>query len=80
MFMEYRMRAFQGAFHSNPDYMHWYGWAAKKESLRSIKDEAAGLRAEAAAQADTAAIKSQLEETATGLTKLDAEVQELKAK
>ena len=25
MFMEYRMRAFQGAFHFNPDYMHWYG-------------------------------------------------------
>lgn len=61
MFMEYRMRAFQGAFHSNPDYMHWYGWAAMKESLQKIKDEAAGLRADAATQADIAAIKSQLE-------------------
>lgn len=30
MFMEYRMRAFQGAFHFNPDYMHWYGWAPYK--------------------------------------------------
>ncbi len=51
MFMEYRMRAFQGAFHSNPDYMHWYGWAAMKESLQKIKDESARIRAEAAAKA-----------------------------
>jgi len=46
MFMEYRMRAFQGAFHINPDYMHWYGWAPMKETLQKIKDEAAKLRAE----------------------------------
>ena len=51
MFMEYRMRAFQGAFHANPDYMHWYGWAAMKESLQKIKDESARIRAEAAARA-----------------------------
>ncbi|MFZ2411705.1 MAG: multiheme c-type cytochrome, partial [Candidatus Methanoperedens sp.] len=50
MFMEYRMRAFQGAFHSNPDYMHWYGWAAMKESLQKIKDGAGRMRAEAAAK------------------------------
>lgn len=50
MFMEYRMRTFQGAFHSNPDYMHWYGWAPMKESLQRIKDEAARMRAEAAAK------------------------------
>jgi len=47
MFLEHRMRAFQGAFHANPDYMHWYGWAAMKESLQKIKDEAASIRAEA---------------------------------
>ncbi|MDP2167410.1 MAG: multiheme c-type cytochrome [Thermodesulfovibrionales bacterium] len=46
MFLEYRMRAFQGAFHSNPDYMHWYGWAPMKETLQKIKDEAQKLRAE----------------------------------
>lgn len=46
MFLEYRMRAFQGAFHMNPDYMHWYGWAPLKETLQKIKDEAAKLRAE----------------------------------
>src|SRR3990172_11490469 len=46
MFLEYRMRALQGAFHINPDYMHWYGWAPMKETLQKIKDEAAKLRAE----------------------------------
>ncbi len=46
MFLEYRMRAIQGAFHMNPDYMHWYGWAPMKETLQKIKDEAAKLRAE----------------------------------
>jgi hypothetical protein len=49
MFLECRMRAFQGAFHANPDYMHWYGWAAMKGSLQRIKDEAASMRAEASA-------------------------------
>ena len=48
MFMEYRMRAFQGAFHFNPDYMHWYGWAPLKESLQKIKDEAASLSGQGA--------------------------------
>lgn len=48
MFLEYRMRTFQGAFHMNPDYMHWYGWAPMKETLQKIKDEASKLRAEKA--------------------------------
>lgn len=46
MFLEYRMRTFQGAFHLNPDYMHWYGWAPMKETLQKIKDEAKKLRKE----------------------------------
>jgi len=50
MFLEYRMRAFQGAFHMNPDYMHWYGWARMKESLRKIRDEANRLRKEVRAE------------------------------
>jgi hypothetical protein len=58
MFLEYRMRAFQGAFHANPDYMHWYGWAPMKESLQKIKDEAARMRAEAAAKDATKNAKS----------------------
>ncbi len=47
MFLEYRMRAFQGCFHANPDYMHWYGWAEMKRALTEIKTEAEKLRAEA---------------------------------
>ena len=46
MFLEHRMRAFQGAFHMNPDYMHWYGWAELKRDLVEIKAEAAQLRRE----------------------------------
>ena len=45
MFLEYRMRAFQGAFHMNPDYLHWYGWATMKRALAEIREEARNLRA-----------------------------------
>jgi hydroxylamine dehydrogenase len=37
MFMEHRMRAFQGTFHGNPDYALWYGWSELKRSLTEIK-------------------------------------------
>lgn len=46
MFLEYRMRTFQGAFHMNPDYMHWYGWSPMKETLAKIREEAKKMRAE----------------------------------
>ncbi len=44
MFMEYRMRAFQGAFHNNPDYAFWYGWSSLQRTLTEIRFEAADLR------------------------------------
>ncbi|HEY3307504.1 MAG TPA: multiheme c-type cytochrome [Desulfuromonadaceae bacterium] len=46
IFLEYRQRAFQGAFHSNPDYMHWYGWAKVKEASARIKEDAERMRRE----------------------------------
>lgn len=46
MFLSHRMRTFQGAFHMNPDYLHWYGWAEMRKDLAEIKAEAARLRAE----------------------------------
>ncbi len=45
MFLEHRMRSFQGAFHMNPDYQHWYGWAEMKRDLAEIRHEAEELRA-----------------------------------
>jgi hypothetical protein len=48
MLMEHRMRTFQGAFHMNPDYQHWYGWAEMKRDLAEIRSEAAALRRERA--------------------------------
>ncbi len=77
MFMEYRMRAFQGAFHANPDYMHWYGWAAMKESLQKIKDQAAALRAEAANQATLQALQAGQKEMTELKPKLDKNTQDI---
>ncbi len=44
MFLKHRMRAFQGAFHSNPDYTFWYGWSEMQRDLTEIKTIAAELR------------------------------------
>ncbi len=44
MFLEHRMRAFQGAFHANPDYVTWYGWSELQRDLTEIKHEAGELR------------------------------------
>ncbi len=51
MFLEHRMRAFQGAFHANPDYANWYGWSEMSRDLVEIRAEAATLRREHAADA-----------------------------
>jgi hydroxylamine dehydrogenase len=37
MFMEHRMRVFQGTFHANPDHALWYGWSELKRDLTEIK-------------------------------------------
>ena len=44
MFLEHRMRTFQGTFHANPDYALWYGWSEMKRSLSEIKTKAEELR------------------------------------
>ena len=44
MFLEHRMRAFQGAFHANPDYSFWYGYSEMVRDLTEIREEAAYLR------------------------------------
>ena len=44
MFLEHRMRTFQGTFHANPDYALWYGWSAMQQDLTEIKERAKQLR------------------------------------
>jgi len=44
MFSEHRMRAFQGTFHTNPDYAFWYGWSSMQRDLTEIKEMAKELR------------------------------------
>jgi len=46
MFLKHRMRAFQGTFHSSPDYALWYGWSELKRDITEIKEMAAQLRRE----------------------------------
>ena len=47
MFLEHRMRTFQGTFHANPDYALWYGWSEMQRSLTEIKALAAEMREKA---------------------------------
>jgi len=44
MFLEHRMRTFQGTFHANPDYALWYGWSEMRRDLTEINTIAAELR------------------------------------
>jgi hypothetical protein len=44
MFLEHRMRTFQGTFHINPDYAFWYGWSEMVRDLTEIKEKAAEMR------------------------------------
>jgi hypothetical protein len=44
MFLEHRMRTFQGTFHANPDYTFWYGWSEMQRDLTEIKELAAEIR------------------------------------
>jgi hypothetical protein len=46
MYLEHRMRAFQGTFHANPDYALWYGWSEMKRDLAEIEDMAKQMRAD----------------------------------
>jgi hydroxylamine dehydrogenase len=43
MFLEHRMRTFQGTFHANPDYALWYGWSEMQRSLTEIKEKTAEM-------------------------------------
>jgi hypothetical protein len=51
MFLEHRNRAFQGTFHSSPDYAWWYGYSELQRDLTDIKFMAAEMRRNAKAPA-----------------------------
>lgn len=44
MFLEHRMRTFQGTFHASPDYSMWYGWSEMQRDLTEISEMAAEIR------------------------------------
>ncbi len=44
MHLKHRMRAFQGAFHANPDYALWYGWSEMVRDLADIQERAEEMR------------------------------------
>jgi Zn-finger protein len=54
MFLEHRMRTFQGTFHANPDYALWYGWSEMQRDLSEIKHAAQELRRVAKSEGKTA--------------------------
>jgi hypothetical protein len=44
MFMDHRMKAFQGAFHNSPDHALWYGWSEMQRDLVQIRAAAREMR------------------------------------
>jgi cytochrome c553 len=44
MYLEHRMRTFEGTFHASPDYAMWYGWSEMQRDLTEIKELADNMR------------------------------------
>jgi hydroxylamine dehydrogenase len=44
MYLEHRMRTFEGTFHASPDYAMWYGWSEMQRDLTEIKELADTMR------------------------------------
>ena len=44
MYLEHRMRTFQGTFHASPDYAMWYGWSEMQRDLTEIRELADNMR------------------------------------
>jgi hypothetical protein len=54
MYLEHRMRTFQGTFHGSNDYALWYGWSEMQRDLTEIKELAENMRRNRAAASNTA--------------------------
>ena len=44
MFMDFRMKTYQAAFHQMADYTTWYGYAEMKKTLVDMKEMAKQMR------------------------------------
>jgi hydroxylamine dehydrogenase len=44
MYLEHRMRTFQGTFHASPDYAMWNGWSEMQRDLTEINELAEQMR------------------------------------
>jgi hypothetical protein len=55
MYLEHRMRTFQGTFHASNDYAMWYGWSEMQRDLTEIKELAANMRKSHTAASGSAA-------------------------
>ncbi len=40
MYLEHRMRTFQGTFYANPAYALWHGWSEMTRSLTETEETA----------------------------------------
>ncbi len=58
MYLEHRMRTFQGTFHASNDYALWYGWSEMQRDLTEIKELAADMRRNHASAGKPVATKS----------------------
>jgi hypothetical protein len=58
MYLEHRMRTFQGTFHASPDYAMWYGWSEMQRDLTEIKELAAEMRRERGTPGAKPAVKT----------------------
>ena len=44
VYLEHRMRTFQGTFHANPDYAFSYGWSEMQRDLTELRSLAGDYR------------------------------------
>lgn len=58
MYLEHRMRTFQGTFHGSPDYALWYGWSEMQRDLTEIRELGETMRHSHTAKAGPAPVRS----------------------
>ncbi len=80
IFLEYRMRAFQGMFHVNPDYTHWYGWSEIRRAVGDVLEDVEEAKRMKQAEASIDQLGASLEEVGVSINNLETRVAEAEAK